>query len=131
MGRDQITFDDIKDFVSRHALTPKDDLKLDTRLGMDLRIVGDDAEELLSDFAKKFDVDLSDFNFSEFFPDEATASMHYYLAAVAHSKCPNNLLAVIRALEGRFWRIFAKKRTYREVTLEKLLSAARDGMWRS
>lgn len=129
MNRDEITFNDVSDFVAKHVFSFKGELSLDTRLGEDLKIVGDDASEFLDEFSKEFDVDLSGMDFKKYFPYEATADMHYYWATEVRSKSTNSVMRFLAFLEGKFWKIFSKNISFRPVTLGKLLFIAQQGKW--
>lgn len=50
--------------------TSKDILNYDIRIYHDLNIYGDDADELLEKYAKEFNVDISFFKFTDYFPEE-------------------------------------------------------------
>jgi len=62
MIREKIDFNQIRDFVSKQTFNSKDTLTLQTRLGEDLCVMGDDADEFLDEFSKQFDVNLSTIN---------------------------------------------------------------------
>ena len=129
MSREEINFNQIRDFVSKQTFTSKDTLTPKTRLGDDLRVVGDDADEFLVEFSKQFDVNLSNFIFNDYFPDEVSPEMHYYLCCIAQKKSSNIIVEFIRKLEGKFWKVFSKKNSFKTITLEKLLFIARKGEW--
>lgn len=117
------------ELVAEHALCRPEELVAETRIGEDLYIVGDDACELLSEFAEKFAVDMSEMNYSTYFPDEVTFDMYYYLA-VAKKNRTNSVLKFIRLLESKFWRLFAKNRQYQSLTIHDLIDAAEMGKWK-
>jgi hypothetical protein len=119
----------IKELVAKHALCPIDALSTETRLGEDLKIIGDDAEEFLKEFAAQFNVDMSGMVFSDYFPEEGTSEMHYYLTAIARGGNQNELLRSLKLLESKFWGMFTEKTFFKTVTIEKLLLAVRRGKW--
>jgi hypothetical protein len=47
-----------------------------TRLFHDMRIYGDDADELIAEYSKRFEVDVSSFRIQEYFPDEGDSFFH-------------------------------------------------------
>lgn len=120
---------EVKNLVAKHALCQPEELSTDTRIGEDLRIVGDDADELLTEFSAIFDVDMSNMDFGNYFPSEATANMHYYLSETAKSKYRNPVVLTFRFLEAKFWRLFAKQLSYQTITIGELVNAASNGKW--
>lgn len=50
--------------------SPKDILNQDTRIYHDLNIYGDDADELLEEYSKLFNIRISSFKFTDYFPEE-------------------------------------------------------------
>ncbi|QRY57117.1 DUF1493 family protein [Sphingobacterium siyangense] len=73
----------------------------DARLYHDLNIFGDDASEFLNAFKSQFNVNLSEFNFSEYFPSEGD----------------NILPNIFRFLIGK------KKKIYKPLTIYHLIEA--------
>ncbi len=118
------------ELIAEYALCRPEKLTTETRIGEDLYIVGDDACELLSEFAEKFAVDMSSMNYSTYFPEEVTFDMYYYLA-IAKKNRGNPALKFIRFLESRFWRLFAKNRQYQSLAIHDLINAAEIGKWKS
>jgi hypothetical protein len=119
----------IKNLVAKHALCSPVSISEKSRLGEDLRIIGDDAEELLQEFAERFGVDMSCMVFDDYFPCEGTADMHLYLASISAKSSTLWALRVIRLLECLFWQIFAKKRAFITLTVGDLFIAAKLGRW--
>lgn len=128
MSSDLIVIQIIK-LVAKHALCQPTKLSTDTRIGEDLRIVGDDADELLTEFAVEFNVDMSNMDFVRYFPSEASSDMHYYLTATAESKYQNPIVNTIRFLEAKFWLLFAKNTIYQTLTIGDLVKAGSKGRW--
>jgi len=128
MNDSQLT-DQVINLIAKHALCKPEKLSVDTRLGEDLRIVGDDAGELLTEFSTTFNVDMSNMDFDNYFPSEATADMHYYLAQLAKNNCINPVMASIKGLEVKFWRLFSKKKKYQTLTIEDLMNIVNNGKW--
>ena len=61
---------DIGGLVAKHSGICAERISSKSRLLHDLGIKGDDAEYLLLEFSKKFDVDMSNFDFRKFFVGE-------------------------------------------------------------
>lgn len=60
----------ISGIIARHTGIPQERIRPENRLLHDLGIDGDDAGELLTDFAKTFHVEMSGFDFAMFFLSE-------------------------------------------------------------
>lgn len=86
------------------------DIEISTRLLEDLKLAGDEAEEFLKEVQNRFDVSFERLEFSDYFPDEATASMYYALARFS--------------IEKIFWKMFAGKTDYKTLTLADLVCLA-------
>jgi len=54
-------------------------LSLETRIGEDLGVDGDDAVELLEEYSKRFSVDISNFSFDDYFGPEVGFNPFYFL----------------------------------------------------
>ncbi|EON92525.1 hypothetical protein MARLIPOL_07229 [Marinobacter lipolyticus SM19] len=126
MNSDELTNQILK-LVAKHALCQPDQISTATKIGEELRIVGDDADELLTDFSSEFNVDISDLDFDKYFPCEATANMHFYLSAIAISKHQNPMVLAFRYFESKFWRLFASKTKYQTLTVDDLVNIANRG----
>ena len=61
------SFADVAAFIAQQTKEPLSNLAPETRLLHDLRLDGDDAHNFLSEFATRFDVDLTTFSFLEYF----------------------------------------------------------------
>ena len=93
-------------FVASHTGVPIGELSLESRLLQDLGVDGDDASELLCDFAAQARVDLSSLTFDDHFRGEPTL-----LSAVA---------------PWRYKRLFYAKKP---ITIRDLVHAAEQGKW--
>jgi hypothetical protein len=69
-------FEQIVGLISRRAGIPAVNIRLDSRLLHDLGITGDDAEELLDEFASRFEVEMEGFSFDEYFTGEPSV-LHF------------------------------------------------------
>ncbi len=130
MIKEKVYFNQIGDFVSKQTFNSKDNLTLQTRLGEDLCVLGDDANRFLDKFSKQFNVNLSTIIFNDYFPDEASPEMFYYLCCIAQKKASNKIVEFIRKLEVKFWKTYSKKTSFKTITLKKLLFVAIEGEWR-
>ncbi len=115
-------------FVRRELPDYKGELTMGTRIGEDLRLIGDDADEFLDKFSKEFAVDLSEFPFSDYFPDEGSASMHFYTGRqMNRPKKP--ALSLLRKLDSLVWGLFARRHSFKTLTVQNLYECARTGKW--
>jgi hypothetical protein len=74
--------DEVKKLVSKEFSVKFGKLTNETRLLHDLGMDGDDAREFMQVFSKNFQVDLSEFEFCQYFGEEAGAepiTLIYYL----------------------------------------------------
>lgn len=117
-------------FVRRELPTYKGALTMDTRVGEDLRLIGDDADEFLDKFSKEFDVDFSEFTFNDYFPDEGSASMHFYMGRQMN-RSENPVLSLLQKLDSLIWKLFARRRSFKTMTVQDLYESARMGKWNS
>ncbi len=65
------TVDDVVAFVAQNCGVATQAVSRDTRLQVDLGVDGADAAELMEEFANRFRVDLSEFEFDRHFSPEA------------------------------------------------------------
>jgi acyl carrier protein len=56
--------------IAEQTMVSMDKLTLGTTIQKDLGMDGDDAEEIMVEFSKRFDVDMKDFDFMRFFYPE-------------------------------------------------------------
>lgn len=125
--REKITLDDVIKIVSRYANASFSQLSENTRLGEDLCIIGDDAEEFISEYSKEFEIDMSNFELQKYFPSEASADMHNYISDRVKNK--SFFMRMMENVDGWFWKMLSSNRDYKTLTLEKLLICARIGIW--
>ena len=69
-GTNDQSFERLKEFVIKNYWDTKSGLTRETRISEDLRIEGDDADQLMQEFSSEFNVDLSDFEFEKYFMHE-------------------------------------------------------------
>ena len=77
----------IADFSGVHS----DDMTPDHSLSNDLGIYGDDASDLIIDFSKKFKVDISSFNFDEYFEGEGDMISKFFVGLFSKKKNKKDL----------------------------------------
>jgi acyl carrier protein len=99
-------FEKIKALIAEKTSVNESRLGRNTRLYEDLKIEGDDAFELLESFKEKFKVDMTDFNYNEYFSGEG--------------------IDLIGAIVSIFKR---KKKRLKSITIADLEKAAVNGMW--
>lgn len=77
--------DRVISFVSEWLSCDVHKLYMDTRIGEDLGVDGDDAIELLEEYSKRFSVDLSEFPYNDYFGPEAGSNPLHFLIVIIHS----------------------------------------------
>ena len=113
--------------ASKHTRVPINEIDSASMLGEELGLVGDDAKEFFEECGKRFDLDLSDFHFSDYFPDESTAEMHYYLGTIVRRR--NLIVSFFSYFDTGFWGFFAKKKSYNTVTVQDIFDSVKMGKW--
>jgi acyl carrier protein len=103
---------EVKDFVAEVISTSPQELTALTRLGEDLGLDGDDAEDFMQAFAHRFQVDLSDFHFDLHFGPEAAYNpfLSFYLWLFKPSALklePITIGDLVRAAKERKWHTAA------------------------
>ena len=76
---DDEIFDKIKLFVIERRGTYKKVLTKNSQLESDLKITGDDALEFIEEFGKKFNVNVSKIELSEYFAREGSFLLYVFL----------------------------------------------------
>jgi arsenate reductase len=103
---------DVISFISDWLSCNIKKLSLDTRIGEDIGVDGDDAIELLEEYSKRFSVDISCFPYNEYFGPEAGINPFTFLYYLFTKKHGNLKTLYIRDLvEG------AKKKTLMPITI--------------
>ena len=69
----------VKKFLSKEISVKENSIKSSDRLFHDLGVDGDDAYELLQHYSVAFNVDLTQFEFSDYFGEEGTGSLLGYI----------------------------------------------------
>jgi len=103
----QVSYEQIRDFVSEKLGVPKERLSPSTRLLHDLWLDGDDAADLLKDFSQQFAVDMAGIDFRRHFGSELEAGIRWVLQKT----------------------LGAERLGYAAITLKDLLDAANHGRW--
>jgi acyl carrier protein len=68
-----IVYYQVVDFLSKYLNKPKKNIHLENSLFHDFGVDGDDAVELIQEYASQFNVSLEGFNISEFFGPEISS----------------------------------------------------------
>ena len=63
-------YEEVKNLLSEYSGVSKRKISLETKIGADLGLDGDDAKEILNMIWQKFEVDTSNFDFNQYFHDE-------------------------------------------------------------
>jgi hypothetical protein len=87
---DEMILQAVIELVSDYTGEVKGGIKPPSRLYHDLNIIGDDADELLEKYSKRFGLDLSQFPADEYFPDEPMASFFDVLACLFRWRSQKN-----------------------------------------
>ena len=99
--------DKILDFLSEFCAVDREDISLDSEVVKHLKMEGDDAVELINAFSKRFDVDMSSFEATDYFISEALFNPIFAIVKVL--KKDTKLLKVmyvrdlIEAANSRKW----------------------------
>jgi|GEM_PF-1827879 len=103
---------DIIRIISETTRVPKEDLSLDTSVNIDLRIEGDDWDELMYPIVDKYPIeDFSEFEFSRHMRPEGDLILPFLLELVL--SIPRVLTgSIIFLFNKRIGRIFFKKRFF-------------------
>ena len=110
------TFDEIKEFAMDEIWVPPVDVTDRTALAHDFQIAGLDGQDFMEAYARRFGVDLADFDWVEYFGPEASGN-------------PFSLL-------GYLWSRLVRRIPARdlvglpELTLGHLFACANEGRWR-
>ena len=111
---DEISFEQVRDFLSERCCARPQDLKPSTRLLHDLGIDADDAEEILTEFSERFGVDMSSFSFDHHFGTELDAGIRWVARKVfgkgATGKRPVTLQDLVDAANTRRWMEHAESK---------------------
>lgn len=102
---EQITADIIS-VVSRKSGVKPATITLSTRLLHDLHIYGDDAEEVLSEIGRTYQIDFSGFDFQQYFFPEGFAFWiipSFLKRRLLSKKCPITIQELVWAAEAKKW----------------------------
>lgn len=101
-------FEQVKDFMNEE-LGPhfKGKLTRTTSIEGDLKITGDDADDFLESFVKKFNINADEFDITKYFEEEGLMIHFGYIAKLLRGeKIPKKLPLTLGDLE---WAIITKK----------------------
>jgi acyl carrier protein len=113
-----VTLEEIADFICSAANVDRTEVKLDARLLEDLKIDGDDADELMIGYATHFGVDMSEYRFLDYFGWEGDPTVWGFWL---HLWCLISSRARNRLAEGESWSA--------PLTVSHLVRCAKDGVW--
>ncbi|MNN75417.1 hypothetical protein D3C81_1917210 [compost metagenome] len=107
------TAEEVTEFIARFVCTPSKGLSASTTLFGDLGVDGDDADELLAAFGKRFNVDLSTLDVGKHFGSESTWpwAFFYWLRLWSRPGTPEqkaglspiSIADLVRAAESGKW----------------------------
>lgn len=80
-------------FLEKYTCQKHDDSELNLSLSNDLGIYGDDAFDLIFDFSKRFNVDVSEFPLSDYFEGEGDV-MFKFFANLFNKQKPKKTLTI-------------------------------------
>lgn len=92
-------FEEIKLLIEEKMGKYEKKIDRDTSLEKDLGISGDDAWELIMDFSRKFNVDISNFEFSKYFYPEGDSILPSIIRAIRGKPSPKHRELLIGDLE--------------------------------
>jgi len=93
-----VTFQEVRNYLCERWGVRPDEMTPCSRLLHDLGMDGDDAEEVLSDFAMRFHVDMSSLAFSEHFGTELGAGLRWMVRKTLGGKALRKAPITIRDL---------------------------------
>lgn len=103
---------EISQLIHNHIGYPIEQISLSSRLTEDIGFDGDDAWRFIEEFAIKYDVDMQDFEFYDYFGPDIASEISYFLWRLE-----------MRFRQGK-WLEHDKV-----VTVKKLVNAARQRRW--
>ena len=98
----QEKYDQLVKFLSNEMSVGIERISLDSRIAQDFGVDGDDGVELLDNYSKKFNVDLSQFNYDEYFGPEGSLTpfsfIRYLFANFCQSTKKNTKEIIVKDL---------------------------------
>lgn len=95
-----MTIDELEAFITETTGIYCAHFDENTELEKDLRIWGDDAYEFLQEFSKVFDVDISNFTFSDYFREEGDFTLTIFLNFLTRQKVHRKALQIKHLLKA-------------------------------
>jgi acyl carrier protein len=97
--------DEVIEFIAKELGISKMKLKMESRMFHDLGVDGDDAGEFIVAFSKRFDVDISDFIFNDYFGNEGCNPFALFISLFNSKKLkPLTVAMLIEAAENKCWK---------------------------
>lgn len=98
--------DEVKFFISTHLSVPLKKIKDNASLFHDLGVDGDDAQEFMVEYSRKFDVDIDGINFEQYFGDESSGNPLSFLTELFTKSSYKDLkrlevMDLIKAVESK------------------------------
>lgn len=121
--------DKLKALLAKYSACSVEEISIDCRIGEDLIIIGDDAEEFFEEFSNLFGVDIGAMRFDEYFPSEGSSNMHYYLTSTVRKRSQNKFFVLLKSLESTFWACFASKKDFKTITVKHLIDIIESKRW--
>jgi len=84
-------YSELYKYVADFSGVPSHEMTPDHSLSNDLGIYGDDASDLIIDFSKRFRVDISSFNFDEYFEGEGDMISKFFVGLFSKKKSKKDL----------------------------------------
>ncbi|EMF73360.1 PF07377 family protein [Leptospira interrogans str. FPW1039] len=118
--------------IVRHTGKDLDKLSLKTCIVKDLRISGDDVDDLVQDINRYFQIDWSSLNFKEYFGREGFSIVEFFVFLIRFilNLISNLMKTILRVLINfNFSRFNFFKNNQKDFQIENLIIAAYYGKW--
>lgn len=119
-------FSEFSRILATHGKLSADKISPEMRVVEDLRINGDNAEELLMDIADKFQASFKDFCFAAYFADENSADFHYSDLS-AGVKSNSIFVKIFSCLRMPYWKLRSSGKIYKTLTVRHLFEMIEQG----
>lgn len=122
-----VSLKELSEIVLLHGEVKNIEVTDNIKIGEDLLIIGDDADEMILDLNREYGTDFSNLNLSEYFPSECSADMFCY--EYENTKYRHKLSRLLDYPLYIFWNLFKSKKQYKTMTLGDLLKAVKEEKW--
>lgn len=127
MKKSNYSFEDFVSLILIHTDVRLLNVVSTTRIAEDLKIYGDDADELLLNIHVQFGTDFLDFPYTEYFANECSPDMNYISLVLEEPKWI--ILKLINKCNRAFWWMFKTSKVYKSLTVGELYEAVQKGKW--